>query len=288
MRHLKIYRAIRAIHRSGSIRKAAADLALSPSALNRAVQGFEAELGGPVFERLPAGVRLSRLGELLMPLIDAHLSQVDEFRVLVTEMQDGAIGELRLSLASDLPAGRCQAALAEFRARHPRVEVTAITSDTAGPLLSRQVDLAILSHPETDDRVEVAVSRRSPLVARVAGRAGPVPDAARLTDFIGRPWLAPPPGTGTRIALAHLSRRLRLDAQRVTSVPGLWPVLTPGPEGDVQFLPAHGLPDPSADRAATHVPVIGGEVQLAALVRAGEPLAIAPRRYLALLERYWD
>ena len=54
MRHLRIYRAIRLIQRTGSIRKAAEVMAVSPSALNRSVQAFEEEITLPVFERIPA------------------------------------------------------------------------------------------------------------------------------------------------------------------------------------------------------------------------------------------
>ncbi|BDW84461.1 helix-turn-helix domain-containing protein [Roseicyclus marinus] len=80
MRHLKIYRAIRLIQRTGSIRKAAENLAISPSALNRSVQSFEEELGLPVFDRVPGGVRLTMAGELLLNLLDRHLVAFDDLR----------------------------------------------------------------------------------------------------------------------------------------------------------------------------------------------------------------
>ncbi|MGP1354898.1 LysR family transcriptional regulator, partial [Roseicyclus sp.] len=80
MRHLRIYRAIRLIQRTGSIRKAAELLAISPSALNRSVQGFEEELGLPVFDRVTGGVRLTSAGELLLDLLDRHMTEFDDFR----------------------------------------------------------------------------------------------------------------------------------------------------------------------------------------------------------------
>ncbi|MEM6489828.1 MAG: LysR family transcriptional regulator, partial [Pseudomonadota bacterium] len=66
MRHLDDFRLILEVARAGSIRKAAEDMNLTSSALNRRIQRFEEEFGSPIFERLPRGVRLNTAGELLV------------------------------------------------------------------------------------------------------------------------------------------------------------------------------------------------------------------------------
>jgi DNA-binding transcriptional LysR family regulator len=58
MRHLTHLIYIEIIARAGSIRKAAETLSITSTALNRRVLALEEELGEPVFERLPRGVRL--------------------------------------------------------------------------------------------------------------------------------------------------------------------------------------------------------------------------------------
>ena len=115
MRHLRIYRAIRAILREGSIRKASETLTISPSALNRAILAFEEDLGVEIFERLPAGVRLSVAGELLFRHLDDHLSRMDDFVSLVSDMRGGAAGELRLSVSCDLAEGLLPEVLVDYR-----------------------------------------------------------------------------------------------------------------------------------------------------------------------------
>ena len=55
---------INEIVRCGSIRKAAARLNVASSAVNRQILAFEEELGAPIFERLPKGLRLTAAGEL--------------------------------------------------------------------------------------------------------------------------------------------------------------------------------------------------------------------------------
>ncbi|WP_179208886.1 LysR family transcriptional regulator [Salinicola salarius] len=54
------------VARQGSLRKAAERLHVAASAVNRQILKLEAELGVPLFERLPRGLRLSAAGELML------------------------------------------------------------------------------------------------------------------------------------------------------------------------------------------------------------------------------
>ena len=55
-----------AVGKLGSIRKASETLNVSASAIDRQILRVEAELGIPLFERLPGGLRLTAAGELMM------------------------------------------------------------------------------------------------------------------------------------------------------------------------------------------------------------------------------
>ncbi len=52
----------REVARAGSIRKAAGVLNVAASALNRQILNLEAQLGSPLFDRLPGGMRLTVAG----------------------------------------------------------------------------------------------------------------------------------------------------------------------------------------------------------------------------------
>ena len=80
MRHLRTLRYVDAVARAGSIRKAADDLAITASALNRRIQDFEAEIGMPVFERLARGVRLNAAGELVVRHARAQIADAEGLR----------------------------------------------------------------------------------------------------------------------------------------------------------------------------------------------------------------
>ena len=54
------------VGRLGSIRRAADELNVSASAIARQILNVEAEIGAPLFERLPSGLRLTAAGEIMM------------------------------------------------------------------------------------------------------------------------------------------------------------------------------------------------------------------------------
>lgn len=82
-----------ALHKS--VRRAAERLHVSPSAVTRQIALFEEQLGAPLFERLPRGVRLTAAGEMMLAQIQrmqrdfgAALTQVDALK----GMRRGRVG----------------------------------------------------------------------------------------------------------------------------------------------------------------------------------------------------
>ncbi|PLF49104.1 LysR family transcriptional regulator, partial [Klebsiella pneumoniae] len=66
-----------AVARCGSLRRAAEQLHISASAINRQILQAEEAFGTPLFERLPEGLRMTTAGELLY---DNLLRWQKEFR----------------------------------------------------------------------------------------------------------------------------------------------------------------------------------------------------------------
>src|SRR5712692_1811533 len=69
MNHLRFLHYVDEVARVGSVRQAAERLHVAASAVNRRVQDIEDELGTPIFERLPRGMRLTAAGELFVRYI---------------------------------------------------------------------------------------------------------------------------------------------------------------------------------------------------------------------------
>ncbi|PKP62851.1 MAG: hypothetical protein CVT86_06735 [Alphaproteobacteria bacterium HGW-Alphaproteobacteria-8] len=95
MRHHTLMRAIDAVARAGSIRKAADQLAITHTALSRRILAFEAELGAPVFERLPRGVRLNPAGELVIHHFRTQIADMERVRSQIADLK----GERRETVA---------------------------------------------------------------------------------------------------------------------------------------------------------------------------------------------
>lgn len=282
MRHLKIYRAIRLIQRQGSIRKAAEVMSVSPSALNRQIQGFEEEMTVEVFERIPSGVRLSAAGELLLDMIDRHLTEFDDMQSQLSDLRDGVAGTLRVSFGSDICAGTLNDALALFEQDYPGVSIEVGVDDTPDALHRHAADLAILTNPVTDDAVEVLFSQNVALAAWRGGAEAPQPAGTGLWDIVGGRMILPPHGTGTRAAVSHLLRRHRLSEGVTTTATAaqLDPHLAN--RSSVGIFPATVMAQ------GVRLPLDLGSVQITVLRAARLPLSRSAQAFLAVLQRQMD
>ncbi|GAB5445740.1 LysR family transcriptional regulator [Gymnodinialimonas sp.] len=279
MKHLKIYRAIRLIHRTGSIRKAAAELAISPSALNRSIQAFEDELSFAVFERLPGGVRLSEAGELLLDVIDRHLLEFHQLQSQLGSLRDGETGELRISIGDDIAAGLILEACLEMQERFPKVALD-ITYDTSvDSLRQRRVDLALLTNPATDDTTEVVHASACRIVACASGGETP----RGIWDLSDTRVLLPGEATGTRTAINHVLRRNQLSFPKATALSA---------SHLAQYHPAACavaiFPEVIFGSGAKPLPFDFGTVQICILRMARRPLIRPAQTFIGVLQRRLD
>ncbi|HMT33238.1 MAG TPA: LysR family transcriptional regulator [Dermatophilaceae bacterium] len=64
--HPKALRYLTAVAQLGSVQAAAREVSISASAIDRQILMLEEDMGVPLFERLPRGMRLTAAGELLL------------------------------------------------------------------------------------------------------------------------------------------------------------------------------------------------------------------------------
>jgi len=288
LRHLRLYRAIQLIVRTGSIRKASEYLAISPSALNRSIQAFEEELGIDIFDRVAGGVRLSVPGELLFRPMIEHLAEMDDFSFLLSEMRGGTAGALRLSVSGDLLGDIVEPVVADYRERYPKVAVEVMQDETISPLSARMVDLAISSLPQTDDGVSVVLSHKVGLVGRVAP-GGPSPERKMgLSDIPDHCLIVPPIGSGVRAAIDVALRRRGVAPAARMICPTPVVVLRAGPVPDLQVVVASGRPDPHGARLVDLGGLRLGDVQITVMQRSEGTLPRAASQLLAILSGALD
>lgn len=148
MRHSLVPAALRYVDqvaRSGSIQRAAKELHIAASAINRHILALEDELGVPLFERLPRGMRLTVSGDAVVTL--ARRWRQDERRVVAEIRRYQGVHQGQVSLlAMDSHSTSVLPTLVEgLAASHPLIALSielASPDDAVAALVAGKADLA--------------------------------------------------------------------------------------------------------------------------------------------------
>jgi DNA-binding transcriptional LysR family regulator len=146
MLHSRKLHYIDEIARSGSIRKAAVRLNVASSAINRQILALEEELGVPLFERLPRGLRLTAAGELCIEHVRDVLKSYDRLETRVRSLKTPQAGRVSMVSTVGLAAGPLPEIVARFVERHPRICIQLGidgATTTINPVLSGEADLGV-------------------------------------------------------------------------------------------------------------------------------------------------
>ena len=122
MRHLLPYKYVEEIAKSGSIRKAAETLAITPSALNRRLLTIEEELGVAIFERLAVGVRLNTAGEILLEHIRNQMSDLERVKSQIADLSGQRRGNVSIACSPELVDGLLPRAVNRYQTEFPGVQ----------------------------------------------------------------------------------------------------------------------------------------------------------------------
>lgn len=121
MNHLRFLNYVDEVARTGSVRQASERLHVAPSAVLRRIQDIEDELGTPVFERLPRGMRLTAAGELFIGYVRTRAAELDRVRSEIEDLQGLRRGSVRLMASQALASAFLPKMVASFRKRHSLV-----------------------------------------------------------------------------------------------------------------------------------------------------------------------
>src|SRR3954469_6183305 len=131
--------------------RSAKALHMSPSALSRAIQRLEAELGQPLFQRNKRRVALTRAGEIFRDHARAQLAaHARVLEALATEAM-APTGELRIACTVTACHSVLPRLFARCRERYPGIHLQLSTSDAARclqALENDEVDLAVVPEPD--------------------------------------------------------------------------------------------------------------------------------------------
>jgi len=109
MRFMTSLKFIDVVAREGSIRKAADKLAITSTALNRRILQIEDEIGQPLFERLPGGVRLNTAGEIFVQHIRSQFADLARVQSQIADLSGIRRGHVQIASGADANSIREQA-----------------------------------------------------------------------------------------------------------------------------------------------------------------------------------
>lgn len=147
-----------AVGRHGSIRKASDELHVSASAIDRQILQAEAELGVPLFERLPTGLRLTAAGELMMSAGGQWHKSLAVIRSQIEDLRGLRRGHVDIAVIDALARGFMPAMVRRVQADYPGITIGLKVLDNVavrGAILHGAVDFGIMLDPQATRELTV-------------------------------------------------------------------------------------------------------------------------------------
>ncbi|WP_159845595.1 LysR family transcriptional regulator [Nocardia sp. CY41] len=175
---------------SGSVTEAAARLHLSQPALSHQIAALERELGTPVLERLPRGVRATAAGRAVAADARAAVAAAERVVAGGRAVAAGAQGQLRIACADSMSASLLAPVLRAWHRRRPGIHLVLAESSSAdamAEMVSRgTADLALGPRPSRWEGHLVVIGTEE-IVAVSPPDAAKRPATVTLADIAARP-----------------------------------------------------------------------------------------------------
>lgn len=178
---------------SGSIRQASLRLNIAASAINRQLLALEAELGAPLFERMPRGLRLTAMGEILLAHVRETMASYELATNRIAQLKGLLRGRIVMGTMGGLAAGLLADAILAFREKHPwvRIVVRVLAREAlVAAVLAGEIDLGLAYDMENSPRLHV-VARSEQRVGAVVAPEHPLAarSAVRMTECLPFPLI---------------------------------------------------------------------------------------------------
>ena len=141
-----------AVGRLGSIRRASEELNVSASAIDRQILNVEFQLGMPLFERLPTGLRLTAAGEILMAAGNKWRKNLAEIEAQLEDLHGLKRGHVDIAIIDALNKGFVPNVIQSIRTRYPGITIgiRVLENDVVRRAISGgEVDFGIFLEPQS-------------------------------------------------------------------------------------------------------------------------------------------
>lgn len=168
--------------------RAAERLGMAQPPLSRQIKQIEDELGAVLFNRGHRAITLTQAGERLLERGTRILRELEDARLEVRRIGQGAAGRLRVGFVGSATYGILPNIIKSFRATYPDVAMSLIPMNNAQlyrSLIRREIDVAFARPTLVDSEFMSRKLREEPLILAAPDTldtgAGNSADLARLT-----------------------------------------------------------------------------------------------------------
>ncbi|MFT3964251.1 MAG: LysR family transcriptional regulator [Sphingobium sp.] len=141
-----------AVGRLGSIRKAAEELNVSASAIDRQILKVEGDLGIPLFERLPTGLRLTAAGEIMMAAGGRWHKNMIDVRAQIEDLRGLKRGHVDIAVIDALAKGYIPRIVQSIQSQYPGITIgikVLENDDVRRAIAQGEVDFGIFFEPQS-------------------------------------------------------------------------------------------------------------------------------------------
>ena len=195
MRHLTHLRYIDVVAREKSIRKASEKLNITSTALNRRILALEEEVGTPLFERLPSGVRLNTAGELFIQHIRSQMTDLSRVLSQISDLSGVRRGHVIVSGGPEILSSFLPGQIAKYRQDFQAVQFDVLRQtpeQSLTALMNFETDMAFIFDSVLPSDLDIVASVSQPLFALVH-KDHPLAEqqVLKLQDCLAWPIISP-------------------------------------------------------------------------------------------------
>jgi len=195
MRHLTHLRYIDVVAREKSIRKASEKLNITSTALNRRILALEEEVGTPLFERLPSGVRLNTAGELFIQHIRSQMTDLSRVLSQISDLSGVRRGHVIVSGGPEILSSFLPGQIAKYRQDFQAVQFDVLRQtpeQSLTALMNFETDMAFIFDSVLPSDLDIVASVSQPLFALVhADHPLAEQQNLKLQDCLAWPIISP-------------------------------------------------------------------------------------------------
>ena len=219
MRHLTHLRYIDVVAREKSIRKASEKLNITSTALNRRILALEEEVGTPLFERLPSGVRLNTAGELFIQHIRSQMTDLSRVLSQISDLSGVRRGHVIVGGGPEVLSSFLPGQIAKYRQDFNAVQFDVLRQtpeQSLTALMNFETDMAFIFDSVLPSDLDIVASVSQPLFALVH-KDHPLAEQQilKLQDCLAWPTISPLSEGGLKTMLEVGTLRTAANLQTV-------------------------------------------------------------------------